>query len=1108
MQVFGRKSDDPWKVYEEEIPSRSLRYKGLGVNLQDELRLEHLQLLWQRFSRPLTCATDTGAPVRTTRSHGEPVTPHPEPPRGAAKRGAGQGRSPGGSMGLEEFRAVLRTLPGSEAWVSEMEELFDEVDTSCEGRIGWEQFCSYILQGALQRPTEGQAGGDALTSQPVIRHCPHNKQEPVIRVVHVSQPPPLRFITISKGGVLSVWNRHLHLISSLELVGDPIEGGHMRGKFKGWTTDAVFLPNVHKMAVATLGRELRFFDISTSNYTEELHLFGLSNAVTSMCYWYDTKSPADRSVLLWGDEKGFVHLLWFLQPLKGLFEIPFSNQKGPHRLYLPDLCPNSPLVTYQQLSRVHQEPINRIKYESQGELIMTSSESATSSVVIMDLNMRRKSYIWKINKGVTSFDFCPALSLLVTCGLDPAVRLWNRYVPSRPVATLLGHNTTVLDVAVHQRLNFIFSYSRDAVLKIWDIPSQRCVRTLQLRFPCVKAGLSPEYGHFPFLLHHAAQPSASMLLLTCKDYLACLHLQGKSTDDTPASVTCAVYNPHLGQVVTARADSSLAVWDVATGRRTLEVRHAHGEEEITCVALHHTHRHLLTGASNGTIKMWDLLNGHNLHKMEAVSDTEVTGIICFPGNRLLAVGWSQQIAKYIIADPNDVYVRADVSWKSGRQHRDDVLAAAHCPARKLLATGSFDGEVIIWTLDTERPLARLHSDQGQAPVDALLFLQGRAQSGPWGGRPLLLSSQAGHVCWWSTTGPPHCHGRFYAPQQAGECVLALSSSQDDRLLLTGDTAGLLQVWDVSQYCLDHTDPGPTDERPPLLHCLRAHDGPLVWVEFVEPRPPGVLHMLSVSADGAARLWTGRGDAVGTFGQEGGWTLGDVSTYQCSREDWSKQVSGASLNEEEEEGEEEELGDSQSVGRTDGPEASVQVQRAAMTDQAQRLDQERRSQNATVEGKVPDAGKLPTGLDISVQSHLEFKDRCISPAAQDPLKVSPVSHVVGQLQRRMASWQTRRQTFGRIDPKKLSLIDNICAPFQALIMPEMSPVSEAPRRPEMLDEVLRFSRFSSGFSRSTTLSSPLLSSCSPETTSAQEHDPELPSPVQLQPRDHVCPGARP
>ena len=104
-------------------------HKGQGVSLQDELRLEHLQLLWERFSRPLTSATGT-KPVRrplgtSIRPGDEPVTPHPRPHRGR-ESGTGGGSSLGGSMGLEEFRAALGTLPDSEGWISEMEELFHE----------------------------------------------------------------------------------------------------------------------------------------------------------------------------------------------------------------------------------------------------------------------------------------------------------------------------------------------------------------------------------------------------------------------------------------------------------------------------------------------------------------------------------------------------------------------------------------------------------------------------------------------------------------------------------------------------------------------------------------------------------------------------------------------------------------------------------------------------------------------------------------------------------------------------------------------------------------------------------------------------------------------
>lgn len=52
---------------------------------------------------------------------------------------------------------------------------------------------------------------------------------------------------------------------------------------------------------------------------------------------------------------------------------------------------------------------------------------------------------------------------MVTGGCDRVVRLWTRFVTTHPVATLLGHHTAVLDVAIYQAVGQIFSYSRDAV---------------------------------------------------------------------------------------------------------------------------------------------------------------------------------------------------------------------------------------------------------------------------------------------------------------------------------------------------------------------------------------------------------------------------------------------------------------------------------------------------------------------------------------------------------------------------------------------------------------------------------------------------------------------
>lgn len=66
-------------------------------------------------------------------------------------------------------------------------------------------------------------------------------------------------------------------------------------------------------------------------------------------------------------------------------------------------------------------------------------------------------------QGVKCFDYSASLQLMVTGGSDRAVRFWSRFVTTRPVSTLLGHCSTVLDVAIYQLMEQIFSYSRDAV---------------------------------------------------------------------------------------------------------------------------------------------------------------------------------------------------------------------------------------------------------------------------------------------------------------------------------------------------------------------------------------------------------------------------------------------------------------------------------------------------------------------------------------------------------------------------------------------------------------------------------------------------------------------
>lgn len=156
---------------------------------------------------------------------------------------------------------------------------------------------------------------------------------------------------------------------------------------------------------------------------------------------------------------------------------------------------------------------------------------------------------------------------------------------------------------------------------MWDISTHHCLKTVRLHFPCLQPGRIPEHGNFPFLLMSPPLPEHTRphLVVGCKDYLALLNLSetqrggggwladkgresGPEMESGPP-VSCALYNPTLKQVVTGHTNSSVSLWNVETGRRQLQILNAHGEVELTCMSLDSSHRRVITGACNGTIKV-------------------------------------------------------------------------------------------------------------------------------------------------------------------------------------------------------------------------------------------------------------------------------------------------------------------------------------------------------------------------------------------------------------------------------------------------------------------------------------------------------------------------
>lgn len=98
----------------------------------------------------------------------------------------------------------------------------------------------------------------------------------------------MRFINISKEGYLGLWTPNLNLertysaAEELDDGGNSISGNAQNRRRAGmWITDAIYMTDAHKLALASTSRDLRFFTISSETFLEEFTLFGKSHRVTN-----------------------------------------------------------------------------------------------------------------------------------------------------------------------------------------------------------------------------------------------------------------------------------------------------------------------------------------------------------------------------------------------------------------------------------------------------------------------------------------------------------------------------------------------------------------------------------------------------------------------------------------------------------------------------------------------------------------------------------------------------------------------------------------------------------------------------------------------------------
>ena len=108
----------------------------------------------------------------------------------------------------------------------------------------------------------------------ITRYRYHTQQETTTKMIAVDNP--IKYFTVSKEGAVCCWDTSLHFERYLPMTEGEEEMKNVKRRVREWVTDVVYMPNSHKIVIASTGRDLRFFDATSSTqFYEEFYLFGM-----------------------------------------------------------------------------------------------------------------------------------------------------------------------------------------------------------------------------------------------------------------------------------------------------------------------------------------------------------------------------------------------------------------------------------------------------------------------------------------------------------------------------------------------------------------------------------------------------------------------------------------------------------------------------------------------------------------------------------------------------------------------------------------------------------------------------------------------------------------
>ncbi|XP_050294962.1 WD repeat-containing protein on Y chromosome-like [Anthonomus grandis grandis] len=610
----------------------------------------------------------------------------------------------GRRMNKTQLKEVLAKVARIDFPPERFEVEFLKMNASCNGMVTWDEFISYLILGfELQEvSTEYKTLAAPIPLGPSL--VKSNHRHTINRITFYPTVKPDRtwswhdgsIMTCSHDGVINYW--------TLDMTPErQVQSTCPELKIQStWVTDFAVLPDVSVICTSSSERDIRFYDTSARKFELRVMITTLEYAVYTMHYKF-YEDPNTESKLILGDMGGGVTVLYINTFARG----PFRSQPGIPLLHVrwsaivKGLVPHFRAASYPNL---HTDYVRQVSFCSILHSAVSCSQCPQAGLLMTDVTDSKNVYTYKVTAGVWCFALEETTHIVATGSPDCLIRLWNPFVPHRPTCLFYGHHTGIVQLVFQDNGKMLYSLSKDKSIKVWDIAVQTCLQTY-LELP-------QELGERSELT--ALYNPESRQWIIASGMIAVIPLSPKQSSEHTdgnthsSAVSVVLYNKLFKVIVTCGLDSYIIVWNPWDGRRLLVIKEGHtrmlhGEimsVEITAATFDPGYQRLLTGAHDGTLKIWNFNTGTCLRNMNIETWCEVQSVI-WVNNRILAMGWNKRVTEF--ADTGEaVGPEGAFSKNWDLRHSEDISAAA-VRVPESLATTSYVGELLLWRLETGQP---------------------------------------------------------------------------------------------------------------------------------------------------------------------------------------------------------------------------------------------------------------------------------------------------------------------------------------------------------------------------------------------------------------------